>query len=314
MFIVKPYGDELLSSWFIRLARQNYTNVSTMICHIFKDNVLSEHTTKLHIKDIDLYRLNKKQKYILFKTTGIRINNLQLFKYSGFLNEAVDRYRKLWIAEPKASKHNTKLFLGTRFCPKCLEEKSYVRQVWRILLYNICPKHNCYLLCKCQSCNEKFMYYDNGYTRKIHECYNCYFDLRESSVTYVSNTKYLRIQHKLMNILQLGYYKLNNRYYYSIGLFYLLKNLVLSIMHAHNTNIKYIKQLQPFELSKYISHAIFLLEHFPTRLNKYYKKNKLTDINHILHWNDKNARSWKLPNWYLSGIEYTAITKIGNTF
>lgn len=311
MFVVKPYKDELLSSWFIRLAKVNHTNVSSIIKYIFSDNILSLHTKKLHTKDIDLYEFTNEQQEILYAQTGIKIENLQLFKYSGFLDEKIDRYKKLWVTEVNATKHNTKKFLGPRFCPKCLEEKSYIRQLWRIMLYNICAKHKCYMLCKCPSCSEKFMYYDNGYTRKIHVCHNCGFDLRKAEITYASKIKHIKTQSKILNILKVGYYKLNNRYYYSIGLFYLLKTILLSIIHTKNKKIIYVKQLNPYDLARYISHALFLFEKFPYRVNKFYKNSGLTDIHNILHWNDRNTKKSNLPNWYLSGIEHNAITRIG---
>lgn len=311
MFVIQPYNDELLSSWFIRLARVNHANVSSIVKYIFSDNILSIHTKKFHTKDIDLYKLTSEQKEILYTKTDIKIDNLQLFKYSGFLDEIIDRYKKLWIAEVNATKHNTKHFLGPRFCPKCLKEKSYIRQMWRVLLYNICTKHNCYLLYKCPSCNENFMYYDNGYSRKLCECYNCNFDLRKSEVEYVSKPKHLINQSKLLNILHEGYYKIYHRYYYSIGLFNLLKSLVLSIMHIKDKKIKYIKQVTPYNLAKYISHCIFLLEKFPTRINKFYEKNGLTDIHNILHWDDRNTKNCNLPNWYLSGVQHRTMITIG---
>ena len=311
MFLVQPYPDELLSSWFIRLARKNHTNVSTIICHVFKNDVLSEHTSKLHIKDLDLYELNQNQKDMLFNSTGVKIDNLQFFKYNGFLNETVDRYKKLWIAEPKATKHNTKHFYGTRYCPKCLEESPYVRQLWRILLYNICSTHNCYLRCECPSCNEQFMYYDNGYMREVYQCHNCSFDLRKSEIQHITNRKHINRQNKLMNILDAGYYKVNQGYYYSIGLFYLLKSLVLTIMKVDGVEVKYIKQLESCRLSKYLSHALFLLENFPKRLNRYYKRNQLTDINNIFGWVDRDKKALNLPSWYLSGFEHNVITRRG---
>lgn len=311
MFIVKPYSDELLSSWFIRLARKNHTNVSTMICHIFKNDILSEHTTKLHIKDLDLYELNKRQKDILHKTTGIKIDKHQLFQYSGFLNDTVDRYQKMWIAEPRATKHNTKHFYGTRYCPKCLEEKPYIRQLWRILLYNICSKHNCYLKCECPSCDEQFMYYDNGYMRELYQCHSCGFDLRKSNIQHINNSKYAYYQDKLINILNAGYYKVNHRYHYSIGLFHLLISLMHTIMKTHHTSARYIKELKPYQVSRLLSHILFLLEKFPYRLNRYYKKKKLTDIHKILGWEDRDKQASNLPNWYLTGIEYRVITKKG---
>ena len=243
MFTPKPYDDELLSSWFIRVARKNHTNISTIICHIFKNNVLSEHTKKLHIKDLDLYLFNDTQKNTLLKMTNVSTESLQLFKYIGYLDEKIDRYNKKWITEPKTAIQYTKKIYGTRFCPKCLEEHAYIKQLWRVMLYNICLEHNCYLLSQCPTCDAKFMYNDNGYTRELYQCYNCNFDLRTSN-TLVSNTKHINYQNKLLNILNCGYYKLNNRFYYSISLFIILKKLLHTVMRVNNIQVKYINQLK----------------------------------------------------------------------
>lgn len=85
-------------------------------------------------------------------------------------------------------------------------------------------------------------------------------------------------------------------------------------MSNQDIKIKYLKQLEPCQLSRYISHSLFLLNNFPYRLNRYYKKNKLTNIDHILTWGDRNRNSWNLPNWYLSGIQYRAVTPKGKSF
>ena len=310
MFIVEPYNDELLSSWLVRLARKNYTKLSTIICYIFKNNILSYHTTELHIRDLDLYQFKTKQKNILFKKTGVMLDSLQLFKFTGFLDEKIDRYNKKWISEPKATNHNTKHFYATRYCPKCLKEHTYIRQLWRIMLYNVCLKHNCYLLIECPKCNAKFMYIDNGYTRKIYQCYRCNFDLRKSNIQ-VAKSKDVKQQSKLLNILNYGYYKLNSRYYYSIGLFILIKKLLHTLMHTYQIKVRYINQLKPIQLSKLISHIMFLLEKFPLRLNRFYKKNHITDIHNMLAWEDRDKQAWNLPSWYLSSIKYNVITKKG---
>jgi hypothetical protein len=155
------------------------------------------------------------------------------------------------------------------------------------------------------------MYYDNGYTREIYQCHNCGFDLRKSEVQRITNKKRIDHQNKLMNILDAGYYKVNQEYYYSVGLFYLVKSLVLTIMKVGDVKVKYIKQLEPCHLSKYLSHALFLLESFPKRLNRYYKRNQLTDIHNILGWEDRDKKALNLPSWYLSGIEHKVITRRG---
>lgn len=154
------------------------------------------------------------------------------------------------------------------------------------------------------------MYMNNSYTREIYQCHNCGFDLRESDVQ-IAKQKHIDPQNKLLNILNHGYYKLNSRYYYSIGLFALVKKLLHTIMHIHKIEVKYINQLLPIQMAKLISLAMFLLEKFPKRLNKFYKKNYLTDISEILVWNEKDLQYFNLPSWYISNIEHDAIVNKG---
>lgn len=309
MFLVKPYPDELLSSWFIRLARKNRTNISTIVCYIFKNNILAQHTSKLHIKDIDLYDFNKSQQNMIYNLTGIDINKLQLFKYTGILDEIVDRYHKKWIAESKTSIHNAKHFYGARFCPQCLQENIYIPQFWRIMFYNICEKHLCYLLVSCPECNATFMYNDNGYARNMNICYNCSFDL-SNSTTHTPKQKEITAQKKLFSILNNGYYKVDNRYYYSTSFFPLLRHLVNTVKIAYNIKIRYINQLNTCQLSKIISHILFLLDHFPRRINKFYKQNSFTNLDRILSRSERNLRRSSFPSWFINGIQYdTLISK-----
>ena len=310
MFISQPYEDELLSSFLIRIAHKNHTNISTIINSIFKGNKLAEHSSKFHIKDVDLYDLDKTQQKLFYKKMGHKADSLQLFNYIGFLDEKVDRYNKKWISEIKATRHNSKHFYATRYCPLCLKEKPYISRFWRIMFYNTCHKHNSYLRVVCPKCNAKFMYFNNEYSKEIYQCYNCSYDLRNSP-TMKAKAKDIRSQKKLLKILEVGYYKLNSRIYYSMGLFVLIKKMLHTIMKIKKIKVKYINELTPLELSRMITHVMFLFEKFPERLNRFYKRNKLTNISKILSWDEKDKGNFILPSWYMSNLEYRALTKIG---
>ena len=118
------------------------------------------------------------------------------------------------------------------------------------------------------------MYINNEQTREFYLCCNCNYDLRLSN-TLVAKKKYIQNQNKLINILNYGYYKFNQRYYYSIGLFYILKKLIHNLMDLNQINKKYINEVESYLLAKLISHSLFLLDNFPYRLNKFFTKNKL---------------------------------------
>jgi hypothetical protein len=64
-----------------------------------------------------------------------------------------------------------------KFCPFCLQEKSYYRIVWDFSLVTVCPAHKCLLISNCPECNSKLDIYRNGFGK----C-KCGFDLREIQV------------------------------------------------------------------------------------------------------------------------------------
>lgn len=77
-------------------------------------------------------------------------------------------------------------------------------------------------------------------------------------------------------------------------------------MRVNKKTEYYIDNLKPKELSYFISFSLILLENFPHRLNKYYKKNKLLNLHTIL---DKyRNKKLNIPNWYLSSIYYNTIS------
>ena len=301
MFIEKAYPDELLSSYLFRLSRLNFTSLSNIFNILFA-------TKKLYIKDIDIFSFKdsdlKNNQNIL--TTNL-IKKHQLLQYETYLEESIFKDgRHRWIA-PLQRITSEKVFYGTRFCPLCFQEKPYLKMYWRVMLYNICTKHQCYLHNYCPKCNKSLKYPSCEYFQEIYRCYNCNFDLRNIEVNYVKyNSLEIQSQNKLLNILEKGYYKLNNRYYYSIGLFYLLRILIKNIMVVKKDHTYFIEQLTPQELSYFSTYSLLLLKNFPYRLNKFYKKNKLSNMHRIL---DKyRYKKDLLPNWYLSNIQYNTLS------
>lgn len=300
MFIPKPYSDELLSSWIFRISRANYTRQSNIISKLFL-------TKRFYKKDLDLFDFSKIDLSLFYKLTKIKsINKYQLRKYTSFLEEDLDQIpRRRWITPIQYKKDN--VFFGTRFCPICLKEKKYIKQEWRLMIVNICKKHLCFLENSCPNCGKAIKYLNSDYNQQISECHFCNFDLTNTKIIMVKrNSIHIKTQEKLLSILTKGYYKLNNRYYYSIGLFYLMRIIIKNIMKVYKIENTYIETLKPKTLSFLISYSILLLEKFPLRINRFYKKNKLSNINRIL---DKyRYKKQNIPNWFLSGIQYNNIS------
>lgn len=302
MNLVKPFNDELLSSWLFRLSRVNYTNLENIYYRLF--------TKKLfYIKDIDLYTLkeNDLKKDIDFLTIE-DLQNHQLVKLEGYIEETINKDgRHRWVT-PFKGRHKSSKTLTVRYCPICLKEESYIRFDWRLLFINVCSKHHCFLHNRCSECGKELHLIPNDYTQELYTCHSCKSDLRETSPLFVKeNSNHIKQQATLTNIMNRGYYKLNNRYYYSIGLFYLLRILIKNIMRAKDYNsLVYIEQLSPQKVSYLISYAMILLKNYPHRLNNFYKKYKFTNLHRIL---DKyQLKTNNIPNWYLSNIQFNTIS------
>lgn len=299
MFIPKPYNDELLSSWFFRISRANYTRLSNIVSKLLL-------LKRFYKKDLDLYDFSKIDLKIFYKLTKIKnINKYQLRKYTSFLEEDLNQIpRRRWVTPIQYKKDN--VFLGTRFCPLCLKEKKYIKQEWRLMIVNICKEHSCFLENYCPNCGKVLKYINSDYKQNIEECYFCNFDLTLTKCEQVKiNSTHIKNQEKLLSILTKGYYKLNNRYYYSIGLFYLLRIIIKNIMKVYKIKNAYIETLSPKTLSFLLSYSVLLLKKFPLRVNKFYRKNKITNTNKIL---DKyRYKTQNIPSWFLSGIQYNTI-------
>ena len=68
----------------------------------------------------------------------------------------------------------------------------------------------------CPKCGKGLKYPNLQYEQKIITCYNCGFSLIDSKIINIkANSLHLKNQKKLLKILEYGYYKLNQRYYYS---------------------------------------------------------------------------------------------------
>lgn len=301
MNIPTPYYDELLTSWLFRISRANHTRNSIIVDKLFK-------LKRFYKKDFDLYNFTETNLNIFYKITNLsNIEELQLRKYHGFLEENINiDGRKRWITPISITSYKN-IFYSTRFCPKCLEEHPYLKQKWRLMIVNICEKHLCFLQNNCPKCKKGLKYPNLHYEQKLSECHNCGFDLTKSEMIKIkSNSSHVKIQEKLIKILELGYYKLNQRYYYSIGLFYLLRIIVKNVMKSRNVKIKYIETLEPRTLSFLLSYSIVLLQNFPSRINRFYKKNKFSNTNRIL---DKyRYEKQNIPTWYLSNIQYNTFS------
>lgn len=294
LFRCDPFEDELLSSWLTRNAYLNFMSLNSFLGAIFPNKTH-------HSKDMELYKFNDEFYNTLEYITGVNSNiirKLQLYKYEGYIEEKIHiNGRHHWFT-PSHPSNFSNSFYGIRFCPECLKEKGYFKDIWRVMFINICNEHQCYLHNYCPNCNHPVDISKNSYKLHYTQCWHCGFDLTDIRVEHINVNSHEYYTQKLLHqISRQGYYISQNKEYYSMGLFFLFRILVRNILKATpKLKSTYIEQLHPKLLSILISKALELLENYPLNLIHFCKKHKLT--NDILFYDKFRFQKKKLPIWF----------------
>lgn len=157
----RPYSDESLAGYIIRLAESNHYNSPNWIlsCAELRSNESipfpdSERPSPLS----QLIEVEDKKLKAMIDTNVIRHG---IFYYS------IYRY-------------------AIKICPKCLKESAYCRAIWDNKLIRVCPFHQCYLITKCPQCNQIIKWARPS----VNRC-KCSFDFRNSKVTIARSTEIL---------------------------------------------------------------------------------------------------------------------------
>lgn len=300
--IPKPFDDELLSSWFARLAYAHHTHPQTFINlyfglsnrGLFKNNI-----------DISL-DVTLLQQIQTMCNNKIDIFKLTLKTYSGYLQE------------DDINIPSNRFFSPIRYCPICLREDKipYFRKSWKLAFSSICLKHDCFLYASCSTCNEPLsilkMYKDK---LPFIYCHKCGFELKKARKIGLRD-KYLSAknsQQEILRILHQGYAKFHDSIVYSFCFFDTINQLAKMILLKQNFG--FIEKHRLFELiqnckerkfntskSIYIqldvkeSFALFgliwhLFEEYPKNLEQFIYENSLT------HW-DMVKEIRYLSFWY----------------
>lgn len=183
----KPFPDELLTSWLVRIAHGHGMKLQTF-CRV----TLGQGQT-IWLRDIDRQAPDWLVR-ALSKNTGVglrAIRQTSLLDYKGVLYQ---RYKwsghQYWVL-PLMMVDTSYQHHGIQYCPMCLaeDEVPYFRKRWRLSLYTMCTKHQCMLHDRCPSCGAvvefarremgKFSQVDAGL---ISQCHVCNFDLRNTKV------------------------------------------------------------------------------------------------------------------------------------
>jgi len=303
-----PLQDEILSSWIVRVAYAHKTHP-----HTFVNQYLNYRPYSFFLSECDLTldeaminTIDEKCRY------NIDVRSLMLTTYGGYIQENI------------YDNNPTIFFAHQKYCPVCLREDKvpYFRKKWRVVFYNICHKHSCYLYEHCPSCKSKLD------ISKMHNnklpytyCHKCGFELkrgRKLSVlkSYISSLEY---QNKIFKIIHDGYIQLDRTPVYSFLFFEvfskLSKLILLNRKHEfinkhplfslikdakqQNVNHPIFKKIDAKAQSCLFGLIMYLFDNFPRNLENYILQNKLTYYN-------LTTKFPYLPFWY--EITVNAIT------
>ena len=154
MLSVRPFPlkDELLSSWFVRLAHSNGDKVQNLAFRAF-----GRAQRFVNMGDMDRGgRLRVES--ILSSITGVSLERVQattLAAYQGWLWAEASAYGvRRWVM-PVVDRRHRRSGHSLQACTECLKEPvPYFRRSWRLALHVVCPFHGIRLIDRCPGCGE----------------------------------------------------------------------------------------------------------------------------------------------------------------
>jgi TniQ len=167
-----PRPDELLSSWFLRVAHGLKLKPYTLAHLTWRS------TPPLLTRDIDNFADPRVVGAMAAKTdiSASRAWATTLAAYDGLL---VERYapggRNDWVLQ-LGVRHRTRNLAGLQYCPACLCETGYYKRAWRLGFVTCCVTHSRRLLDRCSVCSATLEPHRAG---ALHDCSRCGADLRE---------------------------------------------------------------------------------------------------------------------------------------
>jgi hypothetical protein len=183
----KPLEDELLSSWWFRLARANCEKLHTFTRAIVPNVAIWNRDIDRSVTDDVLQ--------VLAAKTGTSLERVRATTLRDFEGRLFERFNAngncRWIL-PIGIYHRSRRLYGLQYCPLCLREDEvpYFRRLWRLSFVTMCPKHWMPLLDRCSCCGEPVAFHrrDLRGPRSIYPehpitlCQHCELDLRDAQI------------------------------------------------------------------------------------------------------------------------------------
>ena len=221
--VPKPYPNELFSSWISRTATYLFMQTPSFVNIYFP-----KYKIWFFNRDIDI-RIDNEMIENFSKRTGIDKNLLyktSLKSYEGYLNEMIYSNTRNNLISTIKIKGTYAQLPGLKYCPLCLKEEEYFRKEWRLAFYPICIKHKTFLLDRCPNCGKPLTIFKRKHDIEHFNCWNCGFVFKDAEPEFISpKSKGINLIYRLIKILNQGYFKFNNRYYYSLAFFSVVKKI-----------------------------------------------------------------------------------------
>ena len=209
---LKPYPNELLSSWLVRLAHGHGLKLQTFCAIVFGRD------KNIWNRDIDKFAPDWLIEYIA-TATGTSIQNVintTLKSYEGILYETHQPNGNTKWINPLGIYHRTHKHFGLQFCPICLahDKEPYFRKYWRLAFYTECEKHHILLHDRCPNCGHPINFHrvEMGVRslikpKSVVNCFKCDYDLRDATKDKLNSGDWeTTIQHRtLLDFHEIGW-------------------------------------------------------------------------------------------------------------
>ena len=176
---LKPFSDEILSSWLIRNSIACGSDPSSWVSGIWLNFRVWTRDIDRHLPTDKIIRLSK--------ITSLSVKQIRNMTLEPIIEKIISDYslnpNKAWFFIVPTGSRSGKKINGTHFCKDCFKEKNpYVKKQWRLAWNVACPIHEQLLIYKCQKCNEAFAPHLIDYKNtQIFKCTYCGYDLRLST-------------------------------------------------------------------------------------------------------------------------------------
>ncbi|NLR75306.1 TniQ family protein [Leeia aquatica] len=181
----KPYPDELLTSWLIRLAWGHGLKAQTFCNRVFggRHQVWNRDSDRL----APVWLINA-----LVEQTGTPrqiVYGTTLRAYEGILYPHFRPSGTLPWVQTLMVYHRSRRGYGVQFCPVCLAEDEcpYFRRAWRVSFNTMCMRHGVMLHDRCPACGMPVVYHRMEMGRgsvfevgSMADCHACGFSLVEA--------------------------------------------------------------------------------------------------------------------------------------